>query len=568
MASIYDKASLVMIPSGTKTSKIFSQKPVSGDGDFTFSRSTAATRVNEGGAIEKETQNLLLQSNTFDTTWRTANSSVTSGQTGYDGTSNAWLLNGSGAFARLIGDVSVSGVFTISIHAKANTTNYLDINMLFNGVGKNVIFDLVNGVKTDEDTPPVASKMTNVGNDWWRIELTLNGTLGSLSIGMSTDGTIGGFINFTSGSFYIQDAQLEQGLVARDVITTTTSAVEGGITDNVPRLDYTDSSCPALLLEPQRTNINPYSEYFGTFWNGLGNETITSNYGISPEGLSNATRFQATSAGRGGMYASIAVNNGTTYTLSFYAKSLSGTQKLRVGADNGCVNPQGAETFEVTTEWQKFTKTITSTQGGWNIFFDNVESGSGCTGTYLNCDMLVYGYQVEAGSYATSYIPTYGTSVTRNQDNSIIADTGDIIADAKGSFFIDINVDFLDTNGLIPITAGSGTAALYYLWLQTGRVIRSEWYNGGGLQSAIATSGGYFDIGDRLKIAAAYQNNDFVMYVNGTLIGTDTSGNAPSPTSLRIGQYNASTYSGGAINEFIAFPTRLSNEELATLTTI
>ena len=54
--SIYDKASLVLIPSGTKTSKVYSQKPVSGDGDFTFSRSTAATRVNADGNIEKETQ--------------------------------------------------------------------------------------------------------------------------------------------------------------------------------------------------------------------------------------------------------------------------------------------------------------------------------------------------------------------------------------------------------------------------------------------------------------------------------------------------------------------------------
>ena len=63
--SIYDKASLVLIPSGTKTSKVYSQKPVNGDGDFTFSRSTAATRVNADGNIEKETQNLLLQSNTL-----------------------------------------------------------------------------------------------------------------------------------------------------------------------------------------------------------------------------------------------------------------------------------------------------------------------------------------------------------------------------------------------------------------------------------------------------------------------------------------------------------------------
>ena len=59
--SIYDKASLVLIPSGTKTSKVYSQKPTSGDGDFTFSRSTMATRVNADGNIEKETMNLLFR---------------------------------------------------------------------------------------------------------------------------------------------------------------------------------------------------------------------------------------------------------------------------------------------------------------------------------------------------------------------------------------------------------------------------------------------------------------------------------------------------------------------------
>ena len=92
--SIYDKASLVLIPSGTKTSKVYSQKPVNGDGDFTFSRSTAATRVNADGNIEKETQNLLLQSNTFDTTWLDITLTKTSGQAGYDGTNDAWELQG------------------------------------------------------------------------------------------------------------------------------------------------------------------------------------------------------------------------------------------------------------------------------------------------------------------------------------------------------------------------------------------------------------------------------------------------------------------------------------------
>ena len=93
--SIYDKASLVLIPSGTKTSKVYSQKPVNGDGDFTFSRSTAATRVNADGNIEKETQNLLLQSNTLILLGYNS-CSVTGGQVGYDGANDAWLFKTSG----------------------------------------------------------------------------------------------------------------------------------------------------------------------------------------------------------------------------------------------------------------------------------------------------------------------------------------------------------------------------------------------------------------------------------------------------------------------------------------
>ena len=90
--------------------------------------------------------------------------------------------------------------------------------------------------------------------------------------------------------FYLQDAQLEQGLVARDYIETTTTAVEGGITDNVPRLDYTDSSCPALLLEPQRTNLVTQSEYFGDSYWTKSRASFVNGF-TSPEGLSNSYKL-------------------------------------------------------------------------------------------------------------------------------------------------------------------------------------------------------------------------------------------------------------------------------------
>ncbi len=398
--SIYDKASLVLIPSGTKTSKVYSQKPVNGDGDFTFSRSTAATRVNADGNIEKETQNLLLYSSDQSNSAYNISSGVMTPvavSNPLTGTNNAYKIakvsSHPDPYRGQSVVTSLNGCYTASVWIWTDAGQPTDCELF-----------LYNGDVSEVNTKTITITTTPTRYEFF---VNFNSTAGQLRfrVDLSTA---------TDQYIYVYGYQLERGLVARDYIETTTTAVEGGITDNVPRLDYTDASCPSLLLEPQRSNVNPYSEYFDTFWNGLGTETITSNYGVSPEGFSNATRFQATSAGRGGMYASIAVNNGTTYTLSFYAKSLSGTQKIRIGADNGCVNPQGAETFEVTTEWQRFSKTITSTQGGWNLFFDNVESGSGCTGTYLNCDMLVYAYQAEAGSYATSYIPTYGSAVTRN----------------------------------------------------------------------------------------------------------------------------------------------------------
>ena len=140
MASIYDKSSLVLIPSGTKTGKVYSQKPVSGDGDFTFTRSSAATRVNADGFIEKETQNLLYQSNYFDSGfWVKTSTIVTSGQSGYDGSSDAWLLSKSTSGGRINQYVSSSGVQTLSFYAKANTLNWLRF-ITIGGVTMNTLF--------------------------------------------------------------------------------------------------------------------------------------------------------------------------------------------------------------------------------------------------------------------------------------------------------------------------------------------------------------------------------------------------------------------------------------------
>ena len=95
--SFFDDASLAFLPSGGagKDGKAYSIKPTDGSGDFTFSRGSnlAATRVGPTGLTEKGRENLLLQSNQFDTTWTNfLIDTPTSGQAGYDGTNNAWLI--------------------------------------------------------------------------------------------------------------------------------------------------------------------------------------------------------------------------------------------------------------------------------------------------------------------------------------------------------------------------------------------------------------------------------------------------------------------------------------------
>ena len=256
--SIYDKSSLVLIPSGTKTSKVYSQKPVSGDGDFTFSRSTAATRVNADGNIEKDTQNLLLQSNTFDTTWINelgGSPVLTSGQAGYDGTTDAWLVGkGAEQYKRITQSVSASGVWTYSVYAKANTQDSINLRNQTNG--KRCEFDLTNGVIVFKQNE-IDARMIDVGNGWYRCSVTFNQSTSSLAIYI-------GWSDFDAGSVYLQDAQLETSLVATDYLDSGATTAKAGVLIDLPRINYdANGENGSLLLEPSRSNLIPNTEYLG-----------------------------------------------------------------------------------------------------------------------------------------------------------------------------------------------------------------------------------------------------------------------------------------------------------------
>ena len=583
MANIYDKSSLVLIPSGTKTGKIFSQKPVSGDGDFTFTRASAATRVNADGNIEKETQNLLLQSNSFDTTWTLdSGMTLTSGQSGYDGSSDAWLLSKSAAsYREMKQSISLSGVNTFSLYAKASTLSNVVFRFISTSGNHYARFNLSTGAVTSTTGDVFETKIEDIGSGWYRCSATANVTATEVYVYPDVESAT------TAGNILIQDAQVEQGLVARDVITTTTTAVYGGITDNTPRLDYTDSSCPALLLEPQRTNLIPQSEYFADLSYVLNGATIATNSATSPEGYINADNLIENNVATQHRFIKSTSLGGSVdssaYVISVFVKNLG--RNVQLNDSNQSVN--GITAFNLQTKSViSGTGKIEDYGNGWlrlsiyplkdtsttsNLFFNMINeagatfyTGDGVSGVSL------YGFQAEAGTYATSYIPTYGSSVSRVADSCVKTGVSSLIGQTEGVLFADIELNLAGSNtGFYALQVyDSSFSPTYqkgaYLELYQGKVY--GYVRNSGIQCDIV-SGIYAD-GQRLKMALAYKANDFALYVNGIQIGIDTSGSLASALDSVSLHYSASTQQSSPLKQALVFKTRLTNEELAALTTI
>ena len=581
MANLYDKASLVLpVSPAYKDGVIQAYKPLTSEGTFNFSRGSnlAATRVNSDGLIEKGRENLFTYSNAFDSgNWFLSNISLTSGQAGYDGSNNAWLIQGSGVGSSRIQHNGLNfstSLYALSFYAKSGTENVVNI---FDGTWGGVIictFDLNTGNTTSSNATlkVIDVKMDSVGNGWYRCSVIVlppnarTNTAGFVRIG------IGSTTASNSGNIYIQDAQLEQGLVATDYIETTITTAVSGITEDLPRLDYSGgASCPSLLLEPQRTNILEYSE--GMF----GSSKFFQINGISVEGQQTDLNGTNTAvklsnfvqnAARLDYNTTVAAVDGKTYTYSAYYKG-SGDIRINVSTSTG-VGGAGEKTITLTNEWVRhsITTTFSSPTG-------NVKSHLVITRT-ANNDAEVYlcFAQIEEGSYPTSYIPTYGSSVTRSVDVCNKTGISSLIGQTEGTLFAEVSVDTDSVspslNRVISVTDGTITNRVLIV-LNTDETFRFIIIGGGSTLANITTSASALN--GFHKVALAYKANDYVAYVDGAQVGSDTSA-ASVPSSLSqayLGSVEAGATSSvleGSVKQFLLFKTRLSNTELAAITSL
>ena len=570
--SLYKSASLAMIPTAYKDGKLYSVRPTDGSGDFTFTRGSnlSATRISASQLIEKGRENLLLQSNQFDTTWGNTNTTETSGQSGYDGSSDAWLLTKTAAFGQINQSISLSGVHTFSVYAKEGTSGWMRM-VLIGTANPSAYFNLSNG-NVGVTSNIISSNSENIGGGWYRYSISINQP--SITVVRIYPAEGDNDISGTSGNILIQDAQLEKGLVATDVIETTTTTGKAGILENTPRFDYSGgATCPSLLLEPSRTNFVPQSEYFGGSEWTKGNSTITSNTSISPQGTQNATTLTITTA-VGNIYEN--VSGSGDYTFSVFAKYVD-MQYIRLRSTNSYVYfdiQNGSVVNELNgtgsvedfgNGWYRCSVTGNNTNSLVQIFLSDTTGTPTGTGS-----ALIFGAQCEAGSYPTSYIPTYGVSQTRAQDICNKTGISSLIGQTEGTIYNEIN--FSNTSGVAGAWSISNGSSANRITMNTIGVNATYFtlsiaqnYNSGStkLLSANVTYGANH------KVAIKYSSTTMKLFIDGQLSGSVSTDGFGNYANFYIGANQTGV--GGETRNFkesILFPTALSDSELATLTTI
>lgn len=529
-----------------------------------FTRGSDATYTDSTGVVRQACWNLLQQSEDFTSgVWGKQNTTITANSTNapdsaltadqmFDDTSLNWH--------RIIYTTSVisGNAYTYSIYLKANTETAVQLNT-YNIYASNSFnyanFDLQNGVvgAYANCTPSI----TNIGNGWYRCSITQTSVVSGTSYlyvtttnnnPLSSDRPV---YAGAGNSFYVWGAQLVQGSDALGYLRTTDRL-------NMPRVDSSTGS-KAFLVEPQRTNLALYSNDFtNVVWSKSG-ATVTPNTTISPDGTQNASTVVFSGVDKYVTQGCFTL--GTSATSSVWVKGTSGeTITIACGGTD--------QVFTLNGSWQRLSVSRASTS---NIYA-NINTFLGATARTI----YVYGFQAEVGAYPTTYIPTQATTVTRIADASRKTGLSSLIGQTEGTLLTDLYYVPLQMQArAIAITESSNPVAnrlIININNTNNRVSVISRQNNTILSGSISESAATTLLNGRNKIALGYKSGDSVLYINGVLVATNTDSFTFSATLndlfLMTSEISLVADNLGILNTSQIYNTRLTNAELAALTTL
>lgn len=435
----------------------------------------------------------------------------------------------------------------------------------------------------------------------YQIKLTVADLTGSntafFGIGDGSASNLVGYDNYANGD-YTFNVIAPNGSGFR-IYSTTSSGSSYSITnisikevtrDNVPRIDYTGGGCPHVLAEPQRTNLVTDSEDFtDSSWSKSSSITLTPNDSISPNGLTNSSKLNFTSVSTTNSLSFNFLTIVDDYSCSIFVKYIdtqfiqlwfgsTGFSGGNVNFDliNGTKNELSGATGSIKdfgNGWYKITMTKSSTGGSTSaLAIVTVSSlSSGRFGDEVDGSVHIWGAQLEEGSYATSYIPTSGSTVTRNQDIFTRDGIGSLINSTEGTLVIEPRYFINDgSTRKISISDGTGTNRIYITPYQgLASRIRYIFTNGGATQADLQVTG--IDITVSRKLAFVWATNRFELWQNGIKISEDTSGTTPSAGTFNQIHFGSETGSGtalfeGELKQLQVYKTALTDTQLAALT--
>jgi hypothetical protein len=379
----------------------------------------------------------------------------------------------------------------------------------------------------------------------------------------------------------------DSGLADLDITraTTATRTVTGGlvvpVAINEPQIDHADGgSCPALLLEPARTNICLQSQTIdNATWTKVTGGTgsapvVTANNALAPDNTTTAEKvvFDLNGGTTSSDYSYLNQNYtqaATSYTISCYLKGAVGGEKVTLDFDNGITN-----IVTLTTSWVRYTYSKAVTNTGSKILRIATQ---GDIATDDNPTIYMWGCQLEAkfhtgsaASFATSYIPTTTTTVTRNKTQFSQIGLASLLNPTEGVLFLEAAC-FVAGNSNQHIMAMSNNNAGDHVnigqW--SGSWFASASMGGVNLifESAIATvADTYFH-----KVAIKYKSAYTAVFFDGALISHTNNLGTPSGTPMF--KYSDG-YAGidlwnleGKIRSIQYYPLTLSDAQVITLTT-